>query len=150
MYSRPRAASITALSDGILWEIDRRSFREILKKSSAKYLMRTLRSVEVLKSLSVVQMQRLSEILSEKSYKVGEFVIKQGEEDNTFYIISEGHAIVTKNDNRHGEQGRQIGELYPGQYFGARPFTREAPSPFNLTLHRRHLPYPSPSPSSSP
>ena len=47
MYSKPRAASVTALSDGALWVIDRRSFREILKKSSTKYLMRTLRSVEV-------------------------------------------------------------------------------------------------------
>ena len=47
MYSKPRAATVTALTDGCLWEIDRRSFREILKKSSTKNLMRTLRSVEV-------------------------------------------------------------------------------------------------------
>lgn len=47
MYSKPRAATVTALTHGRLWEIDRRSFREILKKSSTKYLMRTLRSVEV-------------------------------------------------------------------------------------------------------
>ena len=55
MYSKPRAASVTAMTDGALWEIDRRSFREILKKSSTKNLMRTLRSVQILKSLSVAQ-----------------------------------------------------------------------------------------------
>jgi CRP-like cAMP-binding protein len=36
MYSKPRAASVIALTNGELWEIDRRSFREILKKSSTK------------------------------------------------------------------------------------------------------------------
>ena len=65
MYSKPRAATVTAITDGVLWAIDRRSFREILKKSSAKYLMRTLRSVEILKALTAGQLQRLSELMTE-------------------------------------------------------------------------------------
>ncbi len=118
MYSKPRAATVTALTNGQVWEIDRRSFREILKKSSTKNLMRTLRSVEVLKSLSVHQLQRLSELLTEVKYDVGQFVIRQGEEGSTFYIISEGRAVVTKNDGT--ERGKEVATIHAGQYFGER------------------------------
>ena len=57
--------------------MDRRSFRHILMKSDAGSLTRTLRSVDVLKSLSVGQLQRLEDILTEVKYKDGEYVIRQ-------------------------------------------------------------------------
>ena len=77
MYSKPRAATVTAVQDGVLWAMDRRSFRSILMKSSAVSLTRTLRSVEVLKSLSVGQLQRLQDLLTEQTFKKDEYVIKQ-------------------------------------------------------------------------
>ena len=122
MYSKPRAATVTALTDGCLWEIDRRSFREILKKSSTKNLMRTLRSVEVFKSLSVHQLQRLSEKLTEAKYEPGQYVIRQGEEGSTFYIISDGKAIITKcNDPVNApDVVMQVATIRDGQYFGER------------------------------
>jgi len=121
MYSKPRAATVTAITDGTVWELDRRSFREILKKSSTKNLMRTLRSVDVLKSLSVHQLQRLSELLTEAKYEPGQHVIHQGEEGTTFYIIAEGRAIVTKNDaSAPAATGKQVATLSSGQYFGER------------------------------
>ena len=58
MYSKPRAATVTAFSEGMLWAMDRKSFRSILMKSSSVSLTRTLRNVDVLKSLSVGQLQR--------------------------------------------------------------------------------------------
>mmetsp|Transcript_85106 Transcript_85106/g.170016 ORF Transcript_85106/g.170016 Transcript_85106/m.170016 type:complete len:1288 (-) Transcript_85106:205-4068(-) len=124
MYSKPRAASVTALTDGALWEIDRRSFREILKKSSTKNLVRTLRSVNLLKSLTASQLQRLSEMLSEVKFNPGEFILKQGEEGDTFYIISEGQCIVTKNE-AGSEEGRIVAQLGSGQYFGERALLKE-------------------------
>ena len=58
MYSKPRAATVTAVSEGMLWAMDRKSFRSILMKSSSVSLTRTLRNVDVLKSMSVGQLQR--------------------------------------------------------------------------------------------
>ena len=42
MYSKPRAATVTAAKDGVLWAMDRRSFRAILMKSSATSMVLTL------------------------------------------------------------------------------------------------------------
>jgi CRP-like cAMP-binding protein/serine/threonine protein phosphatase PrpC len=130
MYSKPRAATVTAATDGILWAIDRRSFREILKRSSAEYLMRTLRSVQILKPLTSNQLQRLSERLSEKTYKGGETIIRQGEYGDTFFIVSEGKAAVIK-DLPEGERSR-LAVINQGQFFGERALLRNEPRAANV------------------
>lgn len=138
MYDRPRAATVTAATVGLLWAIDRKSFKKILMKSSSKKLMRTLRSVDVLKSLTVTQLQRLSELLTEESFQPGEFVIKQGEEGDTFYIIEDGSASVTKNAMVRGDDGKmtpghkELGQIFPGQYFGERALLKNEPRAANV------------------
>lgn len=47
LYSKPRAANVVALTDGVLWAIDRKSFRAVLMKSDQTKLLRTLRAVQV-------------------------------------------------------------------------------------------------------
>ena len=119
MYSKPRAATVTAVTDGVLWAMDRRSFRSILMKSSAVSLTRTLRSVEVLKSLSVGQLQRLQDLLTEVTFKNEEYVIRQGEASENLYIIAEGRVRITKKEEGAAE-ARHVMELGPGAYFGER------------------------------
>ena len=41
---------------------------------------------------------KLAEAFKEEYYKDGDYIIKQGDEGNIFYIISEGEAIATKSD----------------------------------------------------
>lgn len=130
MYSKPRAATVTAATDGILWTIDRRSFRQILKTSSTKYLMRTLRSVEILKSLAVGQLQRLSELLTEVTYKAGDYVFRQGEQGDTFFIVSEGTAKVVKDLPEGGT--KELGQIFSGQYFGERALLKHEPRAANV------------------
>ena len=87
---------------------------------------------QVLKSLSVRQLQRLSEVLTEVTYQPGDFVITQGEDGDTFYIVSEGKALVTKNDSAHKPYGKQIGEIFQGQYFGERALLKQEPRAANV------------------
>ena len=87
MYSKPRAASIRAERDGALWALDRAAFRAILMKSETRTVVKTLREVDVLKSLSLGQLQRLSDILAEESFKAGDYIIKQGDDGDIFYVI---------------------------------------------------------------
>jgi len=130
MYSKPRAATVTATRDGVLWAMDRRSFRSILMKSSAVSLTRTLRSVEVLKSLSVGQLQRLQDLLSEVTYKEGEMVIKQGEIGENLYIVAEGRVRITK---REGKDEKMLMELGAGSYFGERALLNSEPRAASVT-----------------
>ena len=44
---QPRAASILCSSDGKLWRLHAKTFREIVMRSSTQQLLKTLRSVEV-------------------------------------------------------------------------------------------------------
>ena len=139
MYSKPRAATVKAAKDGVLWAMDRRSFRNILMKSTGRSIMKTLRSVDVLKSLSVGQLQRLCDVLTEVTYDDGEYVIKQGETSDTFYIIVEGKAVCTKRNDpaNMSEKPQHLMELGEGQYFGARARLARP-----LPAHPRRLPAP--------
>lgn len=130
MYDRPRAASVQAVTSGTLWAIDRKSFKKILMKSSTKALIRTLRSVEILKSLSVGQLQRLSDMLAEDTINPGEYVIRQGEDGDTFYIIKDGTAVVTKT-NTDGVE-KEVGTVFAGQYFGERALIKHEPRAANI------------------
>jgi len=130
MYSKPRAATVTAAKDGVLWAMDRRSFRAILMKSSATSMVRTLRSVDVLKSMTVGQLQRLQDMLTEMTFSDGESVITQGEHSETFYVIVEGRVRCTKREPTGPEiELMQLGE---GQYFGERALLTSAPRAANV------------------
>eukprot|EP00308_Calcidiscus_leptoporus_P000358 CAMPEP_0119357956 /NCGR_PEP_ID=MMETSP1334-20130426/6257_1 /TAXON_ID=127549 /ORGANISM="Calcidiscus leptoporus, Strain RCC1130" /LENGTH=1049 /DNA_ID=CAMNT_0007372323 /DNA_START=84 /DNA_END=3233 /DNA_ORIENTATION=+ len=139
MYSKPRAATVKALSDGQLWAMDRQAFRHILMKSSSTSLMKTLRSVDVLKSLSVGQLQRLSDVLTEVTYKSGEYVIRQGDYTETFYIIMEGKAIVTKKEDPDSavEPEQRVMQLQEGQYFGERALIEQVARAANVVADGR-------------
>mgnify|MGYP000055752424 CR=1 FL=1 len=65
LYSKPRAATVVCSAAGKLWRLHRAVFREVTVRSSAQQLTKTLRGVEVLKSLTLSQLQRLQDALSE-------------------------------------------------------------------------------------
>jgi len=118
MYGKPRAATVTAKTDGVLWAMDRRSFRAILLKSSGAEIKHTLRSVEMLKSLSNIQLNTLQDKLSEVAYKPDEYVIKQGDDGSNMYIIMEGGVRITKTQADGTDA--PLMELGSGSYFGER------------------------------
>jgi cAMP-dependent protein kinase regulator len=137
LYGKPRGASVVARTDGRLWALDRETFRSITVRASDKALHRTLRNVRLFASLSVDQLRELAKALKEVVYEPGERVVKAGRKADAFYIISEGRAIVTKeeaapaamgdNDDRRtvGVDGSMrtravVAELKVGEYFGER------------------------------
>ena len=102
-------------------------------KSSSHQLTRTLRSVEVLRSLSLNQLQRLEELLTEASYSDGEYVIRQGERTDTFYVILEGSVAVTRSDDPSdaGAAEKELSTFSSG-YFGERALIEKAPRAANV------------------
>ena len=124
LYSKPRAASIACGGDGKLWRLHRTTFREVVMKSSAQQLTKTLRGVEVLKFLTISQLQRLQDSLSESTVPEGKTVIAQGEPGKEFYIIMEGDAAVTIKD---GDSTREVMKLKQYDYFGERALLNDAP-----------------------
>ena len=58
--------------------------------------IRVLRSVPLLSSLSDDDLDIVAKALRVVVFEDSKFIIKQGEQGNTFYIINEGKVIVSK------------------------------------------------------
>ena len=113
LYSKPRGANVVARSAGVLWALDRRSFRAILSRSSEHALLRTLRHVQIFRSLPTSKLRELASMVVENKFEPGEVVMREGEMDQTFFIIAEGVAIVTKASTDGGPP-KLVTELHEG------------------------------------
>lgn len=69
-YGKPRAASVRALTRGVLWALDRRVFKRVVLRpaDSRREIIRALKRVELFKCLNVQQLQRLTDLLNEGAF----------------------------------------------------------------------------------
>ncbi|KAJ3113752.1 hypothetical protein HK100_001889 [Physocladia obscura] len=118
MYNAPRAATVVATADSVLWALDRVTFRRILmENTSRKRRMYEgfLEEVKLLSSLEPYERHKIADVLESQVYNDGETVIKQGDVGEQFYIIESGDASVSKVIDG-------VEHLYPGlkkgDYFG--------------------------------
>ena len=127
MYNTPRAASITARTDVVLWKIERQEYRLVLashaQKRSKEY--KELLSEVVLQNegktkkkllkdcITDSQMTKLADAMDEDNVAAGHNIICEGDEGHTFFIIADGEVVVSKG-------GDAITTLKRGGYFGDR------------------------------
>mmetsp|Transcript_10771 Transcript_10771/g.14668 ORF Transcript_10771/g.14668 Transcript_10771/m.14668 type:complete len:1045 (+) Transcript_10771:197-3331(+) len=139
MYGKPRAATVKAKTGGSLWKLDRRAFRSILHKQDNKGMIKVLRSVEVLQSLNIGQLQRLADTLAEEVFEDGHHIIQQGDVGNEFFIINKGHVVCTvrKNPANTAEAAKEVLRLGPNQYFGERALLGNAKRAANVIAKGR-------------
>jgi len=119
MYNAPRAATIVATSDCILWALDRITFRKILMENTSrkrKMYEIFLEEVPLLQSLEPYERHKIADALESVTYNDGEIVIKQGDVGENFYLMESGEAAVFQED----DEGviREISTLHKGEYFG--------------------------------
>ena len=74
---------------------------------------------------------RLSEAFKEEEYAAGDYIIKEGEEGNVFYILEEGEAYATKVLNP-GEAATEVKQYKIGDYFGERALLKNEPRAANV------------------
>lgn len=93
LFNAPRAATVTACSDAILWVIHRSTFRQAIASSNARMrreLAQKLSRVEILQSLSHHQLEHLADVVTPRNIEKGAVVIRKGETGHTLYLIDEG------------------------------------------------------------
>uniref|UniRef100_A0A1I8PGF8 cAMP-dependent protein kinase type II regulatory subunit n=1 Tax=Stomoxys calcitrans TaxID=35570 RepID=A0A1I8PGF8_STOCA len=118
LYNMPRAATIQADSEGLLWAMDRQTFRRILLKSAfkkRKMYETLLDSVPMLKTLQSYERMNLADALVTKRFNTSDRIIKQGDVADGMYFIEEG-TVVIKMDQDGSEI--EISKLGKGAYFG--------------------------------
>jgi cAMP-dependent protein kinase regulator len=119
MYNAPRAATVRATADSVLWALDRMTFRSILMDhTSRKRRMyeQFLEEVPLLSSLEPYERHKIADALESVTFNDGKEVIRQGDGGDHFYIIESGDADVLKTDDQ-GVQ-HKMKPLCKGNYFG--------------------------------
>ena len=84
-----------------MWVLDRKTFNHIVKDASMRKREKYedfLKSVNLLANMDHYERLKLSDALKEEKFQEGDFIIKQGEEGNVFYMLMEGECEATKGN----------------------------------------------------
>jgi CRP-like cAMP-binding protein len=89
MYNTPRAASIKAVSNSVLWVLDRNVYKAITihhKVEKSRRFVEILRSVPTLQCLSREELFKMAGALEAERFEPGEVIIRQGEVCQLFLV----------------------------------------------------------------
>lgn len=134
LYSVPRAATIINTTDAVLWSLDRSTFNHIVKDAAVKRRERYvafLSKVDLLDDMDPYERSQLADALASVKFEAGAYIIKEGEEGNSFYIIEEGEAVATKII-KEGQQPEEVKRYHAGNYFGELSLLKGQPRAANV------------------
>jgi cAMP-dependent protein kinase regulator len=129
LYNAPRAASIQANDDCILWALDRECFNNIVKDAAIKKREKYenfLKSVDILKQVEAYELSQICDALQVKKFSQGAEIIKQNENGDNFYIVEEGEAYAMKSF-AEGQEAQKVMDYQKGGYFGELALIRNEP-----------------------
>lgn len=118
MYNTPRAATVIAASEGIIWGLDRTTFKNIVVRQAFKKRQlyeNLLEEVPLLKELTTYERMNVADALKARSFKDGEYIIRQGDPGVDMYFVEEGTIVITKSDGGVESEMTRLGK---GAYFG--------------------------------
>ncbi|CDF88093.1 BN860_02146g1_1 [Zygosaccharomyces bailii CLIB 213] len=134
MYNNPRASTVIAKTDCVLWALDRLTFRKILLGSSfQKRLMydELLKSMPILKSLTTYDRAKLADALDTELYEPGQVIIREGDVGENFYLIEYGECDVSKKGKG------VINHLKSHDYFGEIALLKDLPRQATVTATKK-------------
>jgi cAMP-dependent protein kinase regulator len=134
LHNKPRAATIIATSDCGCWCLDRVTFRRTLMSEEGQRQRRFekfLKQVPLFEGLTPYQHAKIADALQEKTVEDGEYIIRQGDPGDTFYVISEGQVKITKMFEL-GEEPRELLLMGIGKVFGERALLFDQPRAANV------------------
>jgi len=122
MYAKPRAASIVATKDGMVWRLGRGGFRMAQQLSTGTTdITKLLRRVPLLTSLSLEKQAQLAAKFQELSFEPSEYIYAQGDlvqfSAPTFFIVLFGSAAVYTRE-APGSPEIEEAVLQEGDFFG--------------------------------
>ena len=137
LYNCPRAATIICSTDEcILWSLDRETFNHIVKDAAQKKREKYenfLKNVDILSTIDDYELGQICDSLKDGIYKKDEYIIREGELGDVFYILEEGKCNATKT-LEPGKPETVIKELKEGDYFGERALLKGEPRYANIVV----------------
>uniref|UniRef100_A0A672QPF3 cGMP-dependent protein kinase n=1 Tax=Sinocyclocheilus grahami TaxID=75366 RepID=A0A672QPF3_SINGR len=127
LYNCKRTATVKAVTQSHIWALDRQTFQTIMMRSTQarhEEYFSFLRSVSLLKDLPEEKLAKIIDCLEVEYFDKGEYIIREGEEGNTFFIIAKGEVLVTQTTEGFSEP-QEIKTLVVGDYFGEKALISE-------------------------
>lgn len=90
LYNAPRAATITANEDCLLWKLDRDTFNHIVKDASSKRREKYesfLAMVPIFETMEPYERSKLADAFTEIKVKTGENIITEGQPGNELFLL---------------------------------------------------------------
>lgn len=87
LYDKPRCATVTAQSNGILFALDRQSFRSTVLRNNG---LESLRNLPFLNGLSIEQLKDILNKSKEQSFLKDEVIYDCSIESDNFYVLISG------------------------------------------------------------
>lgn len=84
-------------------------------RSPMRKLRDCLQDLHFLHRLKLEALEELLTVMKKRKYKQGETIFKQGDEGDSFYMVSEGKLSYL---TRKGLKTVKVADLYTGDYFG--------------------------------
>jgi len=119
IYGTPRAATIQAKTDVVLWAIDRDTYRRILMGSVMRRRQLYedfLAGMPLFEGRDRWERLAIADALEPAFFKDGDVIMRQGDAADCFYIVVEGNVVVTRTDDKGASH--VVNELGAGKYFG--------------------------------
>ena len=138
----PRTATVTAGDEGVeTLVISRDAFLRVVAASDlvsedlARIMRKrvaTRRLLDAWPSLSLESLERVMTGFTSHSYPAGEVIIREGDEANHFFILTEGEVVVSRQARTGNEE--EVARLHPGEYFGEMGLLYRAPRKATVTV----------------
>ena len=97
IYSAPRSASVFALTDCELVQINRQKFKKVMDDINQIYEKENKKFLTVLtffKDLTEEQKNAIASTCLTETYEEGQVIFNQGDDANSFYVSKEGTVVI--------------------------------------------------------
>ncbi|GKY97785.1 hypothetical protein MPSEU_000736700 [Mayamaea pseudoterrestris] len=93
LYDAPRAATVKAATNCVLYRVDQVAFRLILReqaqaKESSK--LELLKKVPFLKDVDSMELERLADVMTPRTFTAGQTLASKGDEVRAFWLLESG------------------------------------------------------------
>mmetsp|Transcript_12561 Transcript_12561/g.27764 ORF Transcript_12561/g.27764 Transcript_12561/m.27764 type:complete len:806 (-) Transcript_12561:440-2857(-) len=116
IHDHPRAATVVADDDTILWSLGRVAFRSMLARAESnkrKLVLSLIKRIKIFEEMSVQQQFKLSSIARFVGVETGVKIVRKGYFQNELYMIKSGSLMLSDMSNEN-----DVKYLCAGDYFG--------------------------------
>jgi CRP-like cAMP-binding protein len=119
LYDAPRAATVKAVTDCILYRVDQNTFRTIMAYNNyhiEKKRVQLLQSMDIFKDVEQQSLGKIAKAMTQVVVHDGQTIFRKGDKGEIFYVIQSGKIKITDFGICSTEQKF----LNPGDFFGER------------------------------